>query len=67
MPRIALKHAAFRHVARIFERGRSPQRGQGAAPLAGGYGGGAPRKFLRNMASYTTFGNKDRVLNLLLT
>ena len=41
-------------------------RGLGAQPPAGSRGR-APRKFLRNMASYTSFGNKDRVLNLLLT
>ena len=69
----------IRHVARIFERGGLLA--SEASKLRQGSGGAAPsgvkgRRPLRgvrgaelpgNMASYTTFGNKDRVLNLLLT
>ena len=73
-----IRGAKSRHVARIFERGGLPaseasklwQGCWGAAPS--GVKGRRPLRgvrgnILRNMASYTTFGNKDRVLNLLLT
>ena len=62
------------HVARIFDRGAACERSEyasagvwGRSPQRGVRGAETPRKFLRNMALYTTFGNKDRVLNLLLT